>query len=37
MADPDPDKAQRTTQAMLQMKRIDIATLKAAHDGTGAG
>jgi predicted 3-demethylubiquinone-9 3-methyltransferase (glyoxalase superfamily) len=33
MSDPDPEKAQRTMQAMLQMGKIDIAGLQAAHDG----
>ena len=32
-ADPDPERAQRATQAMLQMRKIDIATLEAAADG----
>lgn len=31
MGDPDPVKAQRVMQAMLQMNKIDIQTLKAAH------
>ena len=33
MGDPDPEKAGRVTQAMLQMTRIDIATLKQAYEG----
>jgi len=33
MSDPDPEKAGRTMQAMLQMKKLDIAALKGAHDG----
>ena len=33
MGDPDPEKAGRTMQAMLQMKKLDIAELKRAHDG----
>jgi len=31
--DPDPVKAQRVTQAMLQMQKIDIAALQRAYDG----
>ena len=31
MSDPDPAKAQRVMQAMLQMKKIDIAKLRKAH------
>ncbi|MHA6533912.1 VOC family protein [Paenibacillus sp. BAC0078] len=31
--DPDPVKAQRVTQAMLQMGKLDIAALKRAHSG----
>ena len=31
MSDPDPAKAQRVMQAMLQMKKIDIAKLRQAH------
>jgi predicted 3-demethylubiquinone-9 3-methyltransferase (glyoxalase superfamily) len=33
MGDPDPEKAGRVTQAMLQMTRIDIAALKQAYEG----
>ena len=33
MGDPDPVKAQRVTQAMLQMRKIDVATLQQAYDG----
>lgn len=33
MQDEDPEKAKRVTQAMLQMKKIDIAALKRAYDG----
>jgi predicted 3-demethylubiquinone-9 3-methyltransferase (glyoxalase superfamily) len=33
MGDPDPVKAQRVTQAMLQMTRLDIAKLKQAYEG----
>lgn len=31
--DNDPKKAERVMHAMLQMKKIDIAKLKAAYDG----
>jgi predicted 3-demethylubiquinone-9 3-methyltransferase (glyoxalase superfamily) len=33
LGDPDPAKAQRVMQAMLQMIKLDIAGLKAAHAG----
>ncbi len=33
MSDPDPVKAERVMKAMLQMKKIDIASLKAAAEG----
>ncbi len=29
----DPDAARRTMQAMLQMQKLDVAELQAAHDG----
>lgn len=32
MGDPNPRKAQNVMQAMLQMDKLDIATLQAAHD-----
>jgi len=32
MGDPDPIKAQRVTQAMLQMRKIDVAGLQKAYD-----
>jgi predicted 3-demethylubiquinone-9 3-methyltransferase (glyoxalase superfamily) len=32
MADPDPEKAKRVTEAMLKMVKIDIETLKKAYD-----
>jgi len=32
LGDPDPDKARRVMQAMLQMKKIDIAALERARD-----
>jgi predicted 3-demethylubiquinone-9 3-methyltransferase (glyoxalase superfamily) len=34
--DPDRDRATRAMQAMLQMKKIDIAALRAAADGVPA-
>ncbi len=33
MSDPDPAKAGRLMKTMLAMKKIDIATLKRAHEG----
>ena len=36
LGDPDPAKAQRVMQAMLQMVKLDIAGLKAAYDGAPA-
>ena len=33
IGDPDREKGQRAMQAMLQMKKIDIATLQKAHAG----
>ena len=36
MSDPDPEKAGRTVQAMLQMKKLDIEALRRAHDGEPA-
>src|SRR4051794_11392273 len=32
-ADPDTERARRAMEAMFQMKKLDIATLKAAADG----
>jgi predicted 3-demethylubiquinone-9 3-methyltransferase (glyoxalase superfamily) len=32
--DPDPEKAQRVTEAMLQMKKIDVGALQAAYEQT---
>jgi predicted 3-demethylubiquinone-9 3-methyltransferase (glyoxalase superfamily) len=33
MGDKDPAKSQRVMEAMLQMKKIDVAQLQAAHAG----
>jgi len=33
MSDPDPERAQRVMQAMLKMKKIDVAGLMQAHGG----
>jgi predicted 3-demethylubiquinone-9 3-methyltransferase (glyoxalase superfamily) len=33
MSDPDPKKSRRVMEAMLQMKKIDIASLKKAYEG----
>ena len=33
LSDPDPGRAQRATQAMLRMHRIDIAEIRRAADG----
>jgi len=32
LADPDPARAQRATQAMLGMVKLDVAALRAAAD-----
>ena len=32
LSDPDPKKSKRVMEAMLQMKKIDIPTLKRAYD-----
>jgi predicted 3-demethylubiquinone-9 3-methyltransferase (glyoxalase superfamily) len=31
--DPDPEKAKRATEAMLQMKKIEISALQKAYEG----
>ncbi len=33
MSDPDPAKSQRVMNALLKMKKLDIATLQRAYDG----
>ena len=33
MGRPDPEKASRVMEAMLQMDKIDIEPLKRAYDG----
>jgi predicted 3-demethylubiquinone-9 3-methyltransferase (glyoxalase superfamily) len=35
MSDPDPEKSARVMQAMLQMRKLDIAALQAAYDSPG--
>lgn len=35
MSDPDPQKTNRVMQAVLQMDRLDIATLQRAYAGAG--
>lgn len=34
VGDPKSEKAQRAMKAMLQMKKLDIANIRAAYDGT---
>jgi predicted 3-demethylubiquinone-9 3-methyltransferase (glyoxalase superfamily) len=34
MSDPDPEKSRRVTEAMLQMKKIEVAGLKQAYEAT---
>ena len=34
MRDEDPEKARRVTEAMLQMRKIDIVTLQQAYEGS---
>ncbi len=36
LGDPDPEKANRAMQAMMQMTKIDIAAMQRAHDGEAA-
>jgi len=33
LSDPDPAKSKRVFEAMLKMKKIDIATLERAYEG----
>lgn len=33
LSDPDPQKAQRTMQAMMGMEKLDLAALQQAHGG----
>jgi predicted 3-demethylubiquinone-9 3-methyltransferase (glyoxalase superfamily) len=35
-ADPDPERADRAMKAMLGMRKLDLAALRAAADGTAA-
>ncbi len=36
-SDPDPGRAQRAMQAMLGMRKLDVAALRAAADGAPVG
>jgi predicted 3-demethylubiquinone-9 3-methyltransferase (glyoxalase superfamily) len=36
-SDPDPGRAQRAMQAMLGMRKLDVAALRAAADGVPVG
>jgi predicted 3-demethylubiquinone-9 3-methyltransferase (glyoxalase superfamily) len=36
-SDPDPERARRAMQAMLGMRKLDIAALRSAADGVPAG
>ena len=36
MSDPDAAKASKVMQAMLQMRKIDVALLEKAYDGEAA-
>jgi predicted 3-demethylubiquinone-9 3-methyltransferase (glyoxalase superfamily) len=36
-ADPDPARAERAMRAMLEMKKLDLAAMKAAADGVPVG
>ena len=33
LSDPDPERANRAMAAMLKMRKLDIAALRAAADG----
>jgi predicted 3-demethylubiquinone-9 3-methyltransferase (glyoxalase superfamily) len=35
-ADPDPERARRAMEAMLEMRKLDIAALRTAADGLPA-
>ena len=37
LGDPDPERAQRAMQAMLGMRKLDVAALRAAADGAPVG
>jgi predicted 3-demethylubiquinone-9 3-methyltransferase (glyoxalase superfamily) len=36
-SDPDPARAQRAMEAMMQMRKLDVAALRAAADGVSVG
>jgi predicted 3-demethylubiquinone-9 3-methyltransferase (glyoxalase superfamily) len=35
-ADPDPERAKRAMEAMLKMRKLDVAALRRAADGVPA-
>jgi hypothetical protein len=37
MADPDPGRVRRATDAMFTMEKLDLAALQAAADGVAPG
>lgn len=36
LSDPDPERARRATRAMMSMKKLDLAAMRAAADGETA-
>jgi predicted 3-demethylubiquinone-9 3-methyltransferase (glyoxalase superfamily) len=36
-SDPDPEKAKRTMEALLKMRKLDVAALRAAAEGVEVG
>ncbi len=37
MADPDPERQRRVTEAMFRMSKLDVGELRAAYDGVKSG